>query len=101
MTQDNAILYILGYGIAFLIAVFVTRAIFSIPKFLKIQKAQLQVLAEIALQQGVNAEVLRTIREHHQLDARERTNEEIRLAAKKDSQLTPLDDEALSYKRAE
>jgi len=38
----------------------------------------LQVLTEIAIQQGVNAEVLRTIHVHHELTAREITNEERR-----------------------
>lgn len=87
MSIDPIILYI-GYALSILIAIFVTRAIFSIPTFLKIQKAKLQVLTEIAIQQGVNAEVLRTIHVHNELTAREKTNEERReeLRKQKDQQ---------------
>ena len=53
--MEDLVLYILSYIMEFISAIFFTRAIFSIPKFLKIQKAKLQVLTEIAIQQGVQA----------------------------------------------
>ncbi|MDP9078645.1 MAG: hypothetical protein M3O71_14535 [Bacteroidota bacterium] len=78
MTQDNAIAYIFGYIIAFLIGVFTTRAIFSIPTFLRIQRAKLQVLTEIALQQGVKADIIRSIFLQNGVGAREKTTQEIK-----------------------
>lgn len=80
--MDPVILYI-GYALSILIAIFLTRAIFSIPTFLKLQKAQLQVLTEIAIQQGVQAEVLRTIHVYNELEARAKTNEEQRAELQK------------------
>ena len=76
MKSDDIILFVFCYAVAFLIAVFITRAIFSIPTFLKLQKAQLQVLTEIAIKQGVKSEVLRTIHSYNELEARARTEEE-------------------------
>jgi len=67
MNQENAVGYIVAYVLCFLVAIFITRAIFSVPKFLKLQKAQLQVLTEIAVQQGVKAEVLRKIYSNNEL----------------------------------
>ncbi len=99
MNQENFMGYIVAYAISFLIAVFVTRAIFSIPKFLKLQKAQLQVLTEIAIQQGVKAEVLRTIHVANEVEARGNTNEELRASAENNSNLSALEREALSYQK--
>jgi len=62
MNSDNAIPYILGYIIAFIIAVFVTRAIFSIPKLLKYQRMQILLLAELAKAQGVDPERIEKIK---------------------------------------
>lgn len=44
---------LLGYGIVFVIGIFITRAIFSIPKFLRIKEAELKILSEIAIKNGV------------------------------------------------
>jgi hypothetical protein len=76
--NEELIGYFIGYGITFLVGIFITRAIFSIPKFLKLQQAQLQVLTEIAKQQGVKADVLHIIHYDLGLSARPKTNEEIR-----------------------
>jgi hypothetical protein len=62
MNSDNAIPYIFGYIIAFIIAVFVTRAIFSIPKLLKYQRMQILLLAEMAKAQGVDLERIEKIK---------------------------------------
>jgi hypothetical protein len=62
MNSDNVIPYILGYMIAFIIAVFVTRAIFSIPKLLKYQRMQILLLAELAKAQGVDPERIEKIK---------------------------------------
>lgn len=99
MTQDNFIGYLIGYGVAFLIGTFITRAIFSIPKFLRLQKAQLQVLTEIALKQGVKTEVLRSIHAFQEVDLRETTNEEKReeLEKARKEKMTALEKEALSH----
>jgi len=98
-SADNVFLYIIGYIIAFVVAVFVTRAIFSIPKFLRLQTAQLEILMEIAKQQGVNADVLLKIHSSNDLSTRAKTNEEIRVALEKSR--TPADEalerEALSH----
>jgi hypothetical protein len=83
MNSDNAIIYILGYIIAFIIAIFVTRAIFSIPKLIRLQEAQFEVLVEIAKQQGVSAEILQKIHTSNELSARAKTNEEKREELKK------------------
>ena len=96
MTQDNFIVYLIGCGVAFLIGIFITRAIFSIPKFLKLQAAQLEVLVEVAKQQGVKAEVLLTIHTSNGLTPRLKTNEEIRAELEK-SRNKDLEKEALSH----
>ena len=64
--------------ISFIIGIFITRAIFSIPAFLKIQKAKLQILTEIALKQGVKADVLKGIYLENDVIERGKTNEEMR-----------------------
>jgi hypothetical protein len=51
--MDTIILYLVLYAIGFLISVIIMRAIFSIPTIIKNQKAQTRLLAEIALQQGI------------------------------------------------
>jgi len=99
MTEDNAIGYIIGYGIAFLIGIFLTRAIFSIPKFLRIQQAQVQILTEIAIQQGVKSEILEIIHGHNELTTRNKTVEEFKIEVSKNPNATDLEKEALSYRR--
>ena len=70
------IVAIIGYIIVFFIAVFITRAIFSIPKFLKLQEAQLQIITELAKQQGVKSEVIKSIYDNCGVPARVETNTE-------------------------
>ena len=99
MSDDQIIPYAIGAILVFIVAIFITRAIFSIPKFLKLQKAQLQMLTEIAIRQGVKPEVIRTIHVFNDLELREKSNEETRAElekAKKDK-MTDLEKEALSY----
>jgi len=62
MNPDNAIFYIIGYVIAFVVGVFITRAIFSIPKLLKYQRMQVLLLAELAKAQGVDTERIEKIK---------------------------------------
>lgn len=61
MEANELILPVLGYIMAFFIAVFITRAIFSIPKFLKMQKAQTQLLIELAKKTGCDRERIDSI----------------------------------------
>jgi hypothetical protein len=61
MNQSDLPIYIFGYIIAVIIGIFLTRAIFSIPKFLRLSEAKFQVLVEIAKQQGVSEDVLNSI----------------------------------------
>lgn len=70
------IVTIIVYVIAFIIAVFVTRAIFSIPKFLRLQEAQLQIITELAKQQGVKNEVIQSIHDNCGVPLRVETNNE-------------------------
>ncbi len=55
--NDELIFSFVGYAIGFIvlsvIVIFITRAIFSIPQFLKMQKAQVKLLSEIAIKNGV------------------------------------------------
>ncbi|MFI5138533.1 MAG: hypothetical protein ACHQIM_11970 [Sphingobacteriales bacterium] len=62
MNQENAIIYLLGYGIGIVIVIFVTRLIFSIPTFLKYQRMQVLLLAELAKIQGVDTERIEKIK---------------------------------------
>ncbi|SDS82233.1 hypothetical protein SAMN05216490_1884 [Mucilaginibacter mallensis] len=98
-SADNVFLYIIGYIIAFVVGIFITRAVFSIPKFLKLQAAQLEVLVEIAKQQGVKPEVLFMIHSSNDLRTRAQTNEEIRAEAQKSRIFSDeaLEREALSH----
>ena len=79
--MDNGLGLLVAYlilcVILFLIAVVITRAIFSIPTFLRIQRAKLQVLTEIALQQGVKADTLRSILAQNEVKARLQTAQEM------------------------
>lgn len=76
MYQDDIIIYIIVGILAFIVSIYIIRAIFSISKFLKLQGAQLEVLVEIAKQQGVKAEVLLKIHTSNDLLPRAKTNEE-------------------------
>lgn len=51
--MERIIFYSFGFLAAFLICVAITRAIFSIPAFLKYQKANTVLLMKIARAQGV------------------------------------------------
>jgi uncharacterized membrane protein YGL010W len=78
MDSSDVVLYIFGYVLAFIVGVFITRAVFSIPKLIKLQEAQLEILTEIAKKQGVKPEVLLMIHSSNELRTRAQTNEEIR-----------------------
>lgn len=45
----------------FLVCVYITRAIFCIPRFLRYQRAQIKLLEEIAKVQGVDNNKVQTI----------------------------------------
>jgi hypothetical protein len=45
----------------FLVCVYITRAIFCIPRFLRYQRAQIKLLEEIAKVQGVDNKKVQTI----------------------------------------
>jgi hypothetical protein len=70
--------YLIGYAVVFLICVFITRAIFSIPKFLDLQRAQVHLLSDIALKNGVDPEVVKKIYTYNEVPVRPQTNEEKR-----------------------
>ncbi|MES2620577.1 MAG: hypothetical protein V4615_06985 [Bacteroidota bacterium] len=54
--------YLMIGGIIFFLAIIITRAIFSIPKMLRYQKAQIKLLAMIAGQnKQENSKVIRSI----------------------------------------
>jgi hypothetical protein len=63
MNTNEIMVYIIGYTLAFIIAVFITRAIFSIPMFLKCQRMQILLLAEIAKANGVDDERIEKIKQ--------------------------------------
>jgi len=50
---QNPVFTLILYLVVLLVSVLITRAIFSIPTFLKYQKAQIFLLAKIARQQNV------------------------------------------------
>ncbi len=62
MNDNNAFLYILGYIIGTVLAIYITRLIFSIPKFLKYQRMQVLLLAELAKIQGVDTDRIEKIK---------------------------------------
>jgi hypothetical protein len=51
----EVIMYLAGGFISFIISVYIIRAIFNIPTFIKLQKAQMKLLEEIAKSQGVDS----------------------------------------------
>jgi hypothetical protein len=51
--QDALVLSVIAYPILIILGVFITRLIFSIPAFLRLQKAQVKLLSEIAVKSGV------------------------------------------------
>jgi hypothetical protein len=63
MYQDNtdAFLMYLLYAVAFIVSIFITRAIFSIPKFLRYQRAQIKLMALVAHQNGIAEERIQKI----------------------------------------
>lgn len=99
MRDQDFIVAIVLYAIAFIVAIFVTRAIFSIPKFLKLQQAQLQIMTELARQQGVNNEIIKSIHDNCDVSLRVETtteaNERYRKARTPSDKA--LEDEALSH----
>lgn len=62
-SENNFFIVLAIYTGAFLICVFITRAIFSIPKFLKYQRAQTLALIKIARANGVTEEEIKIIME--------------------------------------
>ncbi|MGY4540063.1 hypothetical protein ACVW0P_004505 [Mucilaginibacter sp. UYNi724] len=58
MGAGELIVMFVGFLIVFLIAVAITRAIFSIPKFLRMKKAELKILGEMAVKAGVSQDLI-------------------------------------------
>lgn len=75
-TLGVLLMYLLFSVLGILIMAFITRAIFSIPKFIKLQHAQLQILTEIAKKHDVKNDVIYMIYENLGLYLRHKTNEE-------------------------
>jgi hypothetical protein len=55
------VLYLFCGFIGFIICVYIVRAIFNIPKFIKLQKAQVRLLEEMAKNQGVDGKKVQSI----------------------------------------
>ena len=55
------VLYLFCGFIGFIISVYIVRAIFNIPKFVRLQKAQVRLLEEIAKNQGVDGKTVQGI----------------------------------------
>lgn len=53
---ENPIMLIIAIAVAFLICILITRAIFSIPRFLKYQKIQTAIMLEMAERNGMPSE---------------------------------------------
>lgn len=51
----------IGIFIGFLISVYIIRAIFDIPTIVRMHKAQVRLLEQIAKQQGVEEKIISTI----------------------------------------
>jgi len=85
MEENAVILYVMVCIGAFIAGIFITRAIFSIPKFLRLQEAQLQVLTEIAKKHGVSANVLFVIHENLGILPRPKTDEELKKEQEKET----------------
>jgi hypothetical protein len=56
--ENDVFIYILLYGVGFLIAVFITRAVFSIGTIVKNLKAQTLLLLSMANAQGVDKKII-------------------------------------------
>lgn len=83
MNSDQIIVYSIVSVISIFILAAILRTVFSISKFKKLQEAQLQILTEIAVQQGVKQEVINSIYINLGLYYRQKTNEEIRVELEK------------------
>ena len=59
--MDIIIGYLAITIVVFLISIAIMRAVFSIGTFIKLQRAQVQLLAEIAYRQGVSEEKITRI----------------------------------------
>jgi uncharacterized membrane protein len=59
--MDRIIGYALIFWVIFFIHLYIFRAIFNIPSFLKYQKAQIRLLEEIAKTQGANSATVKNI----------------------------------------
>ena len=57
----EVIMYLMGGFVGFIVSVYIVRAIFNIPKFIKLQSAQMRLLEEIAKHQGVDSATVRGI----------------------------------------
>ncbi|EHQ26592.1 hypothetical protein BDD43_0607 [Mucilaginibacter gracilis] len=55
------ILTLIGYFIAFLVGILMIRALFIVPQFLRIKKAKLKILSEMAIQNGVEPDKIMDI----------------------------------------
>lgn len=53
--------YFMGLVIVFFIGLYIFRAVFNIPSFLRYQKAQIRLLEEIAKNQGVDSAKVQSI----------------------------------------
>jgi uncharacterized protein YybS (DUF2232 family) len=68
MNQDAIILTtIFAYFIGFLISVLITRLVFSIPTFLRYQKAKINILAEMAIKNGVEPDKISGIMNKYEI----------------------------------
>ena len=59
--MEDFLPYLLISVISFLIMVFITRAIFSIPKFIRYKEAELKFLREIARKNNVEEAIIKSI----------------------------------------
>lgn len=74
---SSLLLALIVLGVIILIFIYITRAIFSIPDLLNMQKAQTHILLEIAKQNGVKEDVLDSIYDSFKFDARNQGQSEI------------------------